>query len=138
MKAADPISKSVGLRIGALHWNDEAFDPEASLAAVKAAYAGATAIEETAISSAEFNLINYPNPFNSETFIEYHMPYEGNVHLEVFNAIGRSVQILVDEFQEAGKYIVTFYASGLSSGMYFYRIIAGNNQQQKKMICFSR
>jgi hypothetical protein len=80
---------------------------------------------------------NFPNPFHSQTIIEYNLPHEGKVHLEVFNARGQSVRILVDEFQEAGKYKVTFNTSGLSSGMYFYRIIAGNKKQQKKMICFS-
>ena len=137
---ADLTSKSDGLRIGALHWNDEVFDSKESLTAVKNAYQGIyIGIDDHyVISESQFNLKNYPNPFNSETIIEYSLPFEGNVHLEVFNASGQSVQILVDEFQGAGKYRVTFNASGLSSGMYFYWIIAGNNQQQKKMIYFSR
>jgi len=81
-------------------------------------------------------LQNYPNPFSSETSIEYSLPIGRNVHLEVFNAMGQSVGILVDEFQGAGNYQVTFNASGLTSGMYYCRIIAGKNQLQTKMICF--
>lgn len=98
-----------------------------------------TGIEDKWITLAERFVLsqNFPNPFHSETIIEYNLPHEGKVHLEVFNARGRSVQVLVDEFQEAGKYRVTFKTSGLSSGMYFYRIIAGNKQQQKKMMYFS-
>ncbi len=97
-----------------------------------------TGIEDTWTTQSEgFALSqNFPNPFSSETIIEYSLPIEGKVHLEVFNASGQSVQILVDEFQRAGKYKVTFNTSGLSSGMYFYHIIAGNKRQQKKMIHF--
>lgn len=98
-----------------------------------------TGIEETWTTQSEGFVLsqNFPNPFSSETIIEYSLPVEGKVLLEVFNASGQSVRILVDEFQRAGKYKVTFNTSGLSSGMYFYRIIAGNKQQQKKMIRYS-
>ncbi len=97
-----------------------------------------TGIEDTWTTQSEGFVLsqNFPNPFSSETIIEYSLPIEGKVHLEVFNASGQSVQILVDEFQRAGKYKVTFNTSGLSSGMYFYHIIAGNKRQKKKMIHF--
>jgi hypothetical protein len=99
-----------------------------------------TGIEDTWTTQSERFILsqNFPNPFSSETSIEYSLPIEGKVLLEVFNARGQSVRIPVDEFQRAGKYKVTFNTSGLSSGMYYYRLIAGSKQLQKKMICFSR
>jgi hypothetical protein len=134
----DLPSKSDGLRIGALHWEDEAFDREASLAAVKEAYATATVIENRAIPLSRFDLTNYPNPFSRVTTISYSLAEAGHVHLEVFNALGQSIQILVDHFQQAGRYDIPFHATGLPDGLYFCRISSGKNQGQKKMICLNR
>jgi len=77
---------------------------------------------------------NYPNPFYQETTIVYNLDFEGRVILEVFNATGQLVQTLVDGFQGAGDHRVSFHTSGLPEGMYSYRIRAGNNQSQNKMI----
>jgi hypothetical protein len=125
-------------RLDALHWNDEAFDRQASLSAVKKTYAVATAVEEATFSTSDLHLKNYPNPFNSETIIEYSLPFDGNVKLEIYNAIGESVQTLVDEFQGVGNYKVMFNPPELSSGIFFYRIIAGNHTQLGKMIYLNR
>ena len=81
---------------------------------------------------------NYPNPFNRETIIAYNLPDVGHVHLEVLNVTGKSVQILVDEIQAAGNHSISFDASRLPGGMYYYRIIAGDTQLQKKMIYLNR
>ena len=82
---------------------------------------------------------NYPNPFNPTTQIQFAIPEAGNVTLKIYNNLGQLVKTLVDENMSAGYHFVTWDAtenSGniLSSGVYFYRIIAGNFVQVKKMI----
>lgn len=77
---------------------------------------------------------NYPNPFNPSTNIEFTIPNSSNVTITVFNILGQNVATLIDEKMNAGKHAVTFNASGLSSGMYFYRIEAGNFVQAQKML----
>jgi hypothetical protein len=87
-------------------------------------------------------LQNYPNPFNPTTTIEYQLPGVGtrfNVSLKVYDVIGREVVNLVNEQQEPGYYQKTFDARKFASGMYVYRLIATdeqNNQHvfQKKMV----
>jgi len=83
----------------------------------------------------EFSLSqNYPNPFNPTTNIKFGLPTSGNVKLVVFDVLGREVTTLVNEFKTSGIYTVDFDASMLSSGVYFYRIDAGNFTQTKKML----
>jgi hypothetical protein len=78
---------------------------------------------------------NYPNPFNPSTNINYSLPKMAKVKLEIYNSIGVLVSVLVDEEQSAGRHAIAFNASQISSGMYFYRLIAnGNIIQTKKMI----
>ena len=77
---------------------------------------------------------NYPNPFNPTSTIAYALPRAGNVKLTVYDALGREVQVLVDEFKTAGTYNVTFDGSSLASGLYIYRISAGSFTDVKKMI----
>jgi hypothetical protein len=71
---------------------------------------------------------NYPNPFNPSTRINYKIPFDANVLIEVFNVLGAKVVRLVNEFKEAGYYCVEFNASGynmaISSGVYYYKITA--------------
>ena len=76
---------------------------------------------------------NYPNPFNPTTTINYSVPENGIVSLEVFNIIGQKVATLVNENQPAGNYSAKFDASRLSSGMYLYRIITNNFVKTMKM-----
>jgi len=75
---------------------------------------------------------NYPNPFNPSTTIQYDLPKSGMVRLSVYDVLGREVRILVDEYQDVGRYTVRFDASNLSSGVYFYRLIAGEFVAVKK------
>ncbi|MBK9228821.1 MAG: T9SS type A sorting domain-containing protein [Ignavibacteria bacterium] len=63
---------------------------------------------------------NYPNPFNPVTNIEYDLPVDGNIELKIYDITGRLIKTLVNEFKTAGSYIVSFNASDLSSGVYFY------------------
>ncbi len=77
---------------------------------------------------------NYPNPFNPTTVIRYQLPTASWVRLEVFDVLGKQVASLVNSAQAAGDYSVTFNASNLASGVYFYRLQAGSFVQTKKML----
>ncbi len=70
---------------------------------------------------------NYPNPFNPATVLEYGLPVQGAVRLEVFNTLGQRVALLVDAEVNAGYHRVEFTAEGLASGIYFYRLSVNNN-----------
>lgn len=77
---------------------------------------------------------NYPNPFNPSTIISYQISAISKVSLKVYDVFGSEVATLVNKVQPAGNYNINFDASRLSSGVYFYRIIAGDFIQTKKMI----
>jgi len=78
---------------------------------------------------------NYPNPFNPSTKIQYILPAEGNVVLKIYNILGKEVKTLIaNEYRTAGSHTVTFDAHDLPSGVYFYRLQAGNFISVKKMI----
>ena len=77
---------------------------------------------------------NYPNPFNPVTNIKFRIAEQGFVSLKVYDILGNEVATLVDEEKPAGNYGVVFDGSSLSSGVYFYQIIAGDFIQSKKMI----
>jgi hypothetical protein len=77
---------------------------------------------------------NYPNPFNPVTNINYDIPKDCFVTLKIYDVSGREVKTLVNEFVHAGSYIAGFNAGNLSSGIYFYKIIAGNFVQTKRMV----
>jgi photosystem II stability/assembly factor-like uncharacterized protein len=103
-------------------------------------------VKENKNVPAEFGLSqNYPNPFNPTTSIKYQLPGVGTqpstrmagkyfVSLRVYDMLGRSVATLVNEQKPSGIYSVQWNAEGLSSGIYFYRIQAGNFSETKKLI----
>uniref|UniRef100_A0A832G864 ScyD/ScyE family protein n=1 Tax=Ignavibacterium album TaxID=591197 RepID=A0A832G864_9BACT len=77
---------------------------------------------------------NYPNPFNPSTSIQYRLSSLSNVSLKIYDILGNEVATLVNEEKPAGVYEVNFNASGLSSGIYFYKLQAGSFMDTKKMI----
>ncbi len=96
----------------------------------------ATGVEgESQVLPTEFMLMqNYPNPFNPATSISYALPKSEKVTLKVYDILGSEVATLVNEMQPAGNHVINFDARRLSSGVYFYRIQAGNFTQVKKMV----
>ena len=77
---------------------------------------------------------NYPNPFNPSTVISYSVPSASNVKLSIYNTLGQTVKVLESGFKPAGNYSATFNTTGLPSGVYFYKLEAGQFSQIKKMI----
>ncbi len=113
---------------------------EYSLAAAKvqAQYlVGNSSVLETDDSRGKMRFVlaqNYPNPFNPVTTIKYTLPEKSHVTLNVYNTLGEKVAVLVNGVLNAGEHKAVFDASHLASGVYFYRIEAGNNFAIKKMI----
>jgi Secretion system C-terminal sorting domain len=96
---------------------------------------GITYIDEKNSVPSSFSLFqNYPNPFNPTTVINYQLSVNSEVTLKVYDVLGRLVNTLIEERQTVGVHSVTFNASSLSSGVYFYRLIAGSSVESKKMI----
>ena len=78
---------------------------------------------------------NYPNPFNPQTTIRYALPEQAAVTMTIYDATGRRVaQLLQEHTQTAGRHEVTFDAAALPSGVYFYRLVAGDFNEVKQMI----
>ncbi|MFA6467815.1 MAG: T9SS type A sorting domain-containing protein [Bacteroidota bacterium] len=77
---------------------------------------------------------NFPNPFNPSTQLQYTVAKEGHVTLKVYDLLGREVAALVNEVKQAGRYSTQWNATGLSSGVYLYKIESGSFVATKKMI----
>ena len=98
---------------------------------------GVNSVEEvvTDLIPTGFELFqNYPNPFNPSTTISWQSPTSSHQTLKIYDLLGNEVATLVDEFLPTGTYKVNFDASGLSSGIYFYKLQAGTILQTRKMI----
>ncbi|MEM8484023.1 MAG: T9SS type A sorting domain-containing protein [Bacteroidota bacterium] len=92
------------------------------------------AIDDEVLADNRFELAtNFPNPFQSQTTIPYTLPTASAVKLVVYNVLGQEVQTLIDQFQPAGNYSVTFQADSLPSGLYLYTLEAGSNRQTRRM-----
>jgi len=102
---------------------------------IVARFSSTTAIQKDHIP-VEFKLAqNYPNPFNPSTTIRVDLPVDmKNVKLSVFNSVGEEVSELVNGSMSAGVHMIEFNAKNLPSGIYFYRIEAGENIHLRKMI----
>ncbi len=77
---------------------------------------------------------NFPNPYNSTTIITYSLPIKSSAIIKIYNSLGAEVEVLLNEKKEAGKHRIDFNASDLPSGIYFYRLQAGNFIETKKMV----
>ncbi len=77
---------------------------------------------------------NYPNPFNPTTTIKFRVPCSGFVSLKVYDVLGREVKTLVNDYREAGVHTVQFTGDNFASGVYFYRLHAGNFSETKKLV----
>src|SRR4030095_1026330 len=97
---------------------------------------GLTAIEPTGtvIPQDYFINQNYPNPFNPSTKIKFGLPENNNVKLTVYDVLGKEVSLLVNEFRQSGTYEIDFDGTNLPSGLYFYKLEAGEFTQTKKML----
>jgi hypothetical protein len=76
---------------------------------------------------------NYPNPFNPSTTINFHLPQDGFITLKLYDILGKEVTTLAEGYKNRGRYSVSFDASNLASGMYIYRLQAGDFVSSKKM-----
>ena len=93
-----------------------------------------TNIEDVDDTIKGFELLqNYPNPFNPSTSISYILPKDSFVTLEIFNSLGQRVEQLVSTQQSAGKYVIKFDGSNMSSGTYFYKLTTPSFSETKKM-----
>jgi hypothetical protein len=77
---------------------------------------------------------NFPNPFNPNTIIDYSVPKEGKISLEVFDVSGRMISTLVNEVKLAGNYKYDFNAGSLATGVYFYKLTGDGFTGTRKMI----
>ena len=94
-----------------------------------------TSVAQNEAAPVSFELAqNYPNPFNPATTINFTLSKGVNASLKVYNLLGQEVATLVNGFTEAGPHNVTFNASKLASGMYLYKLQAGNLTETKKMV----
>jgi hypothetical protein len=90
--------------------------------------------DQSGLPPASFNLYqNFPNPFNPVTTIKYQVSNTSPVLIKVFDIIGREVSVLVNEVKEPGTYQVSFDSKNLASGIYFYKMVAGDFTSVKKM-----
>ncbi len=106
---------------GADEWRVDGFSPD-------------NTVESTTELPMKYSLAqNYPNPFNAHSVIEYALPVGSKVELSVYNLLGQKVITLVNGYQEAGYHSINWDASHYSSGIYFYKLIAGDYVSTKTM-----
>lgn len=77
---------------------------------------------------------NYPNPFNPTTEIGFSLPEASHTTLDIYNIMGQTVATLIDEYRQAGNHEVTWNANGIASGVYLYRLTAGEFTDTKRML----
>ncbi|MBC8489834.1 MAG: T9SS type A sorting domain-containing protein, partial [Bacteroidetes bacterium] len=117
------------------YWKIEAIDTDSLLTSseVFSFVVGTLSIDDLQGIPTEYSLSqNYPNPFNPTTTISYQLPRSSFVKLTIYDISGRSIQTLIDEKKNAGYYTVEWNAKNVCSGVYFYRIEAGNFVAGKK------
>ena len=123
--------------IYSIHFIDASFGwaVGASGEILKTTTGGITSIHRETSIITSFNLSqNYPNPFNPTTTIKYSVIKESFVTIKIYNVLGKEINTLVNEKKSAGNYSVNFNGSNLPSGIYFYRMKAGNFVSTKKFV----
>jgi len=95
--------------------------------------------EPTALDEVPLPLVygldqNFPNPFNPKTCIRYALPEATHVRLRIYDARGRALRVLIDEEKAAGWHDLELRAEGMASGVYFYRIDAGDFNSTRKLV----
>lgn len=93
----------------------------------------ATGIENNEIPVKFYLSQNFPNPFNPVTKISYGVAKSANVSIKIYNLLGKEMVTLVNEYQQAGNYFVNFNSANLATGVYFYKIKAGDFTETRKM-----
>lgn len=112
-------------------------EPSFDYAFITYGYDRQTGTEENhvVVLPGDFQLMgNYPNPFNSSTTIRYSVPYQSEVRIEIYDILGRKIETLEQGQKEAGVYRVVWNASGIPSGIYFYRLRAGESARTGRML----
>jgi hypothetical protein len=114
-------------------WSDDPFGAAEEI--IFKRFMSPTSVDNEINLPQEFRLEqNYPNPLNPNTKIKYSIPELSFVTLKVYDVLGNDIETLVSEEKQTGTYEITWYAENLPSGIYFYRIQAGNFIETKKMI----
>jgi cytochrome c len=123
-----------------LEWGTGSFSPSQDGKLIRIEYHGEVDTVINSLKNAKNHTVSfqlqqaYPNPFNPQTIIKYHIGSESNVTLTVFDITGKMVAKLVDKKQASGDYSVLFNGSSLTSGIYFYRLNAGEFSEVKRML----
>jgi len=116
------------------YWDDN-FVYVNMLDGIQRIYLGTTNIREDNSLPFEYSHAqNYPNPFNAATTISYTLPHPANVTLDIYNILGRKVKTLYDGNQPAGSHSLIWNADGFASGVYFYKLTAGEYKHAQKMM----
>jgi len=99
-------------------------------------YGSLNSVEETNIIYPKYFKLeqNFPNPFNPETTIKFEIIKRGWVNMKIFDILGREIKTLINEIKYPGNYTVRWNATGMPSGVYFYRLMAETGVLQKKMV----
>ncbi len=133
--------KSISIVLGSLGVTGQTYNGTIYLDNIRVKYPEPLGIKNIQKIPSGYSLLqNYPNPFNPSTKIQYSLASKENVTLKIFDIIGNEIQKLVDEDQHPGVYEIEFNANKiavnkeLSSGIYFYQLIAGNFLETKKMV----
>ena len=135
-----------GLPLGDLNWYPDAkalWEENQDMIEAHILALNETQISITGVESINLNIPtsyslsqNYPNPFNTTTLIKFDVPQSDLVTLKVYDLLGQEVATLVNEEVDAGYHQVTFNASDLTTGIYFYTVNAGGFTMSKKMILY--
>lgn len=120
----------------AIAYGEQESEMLAALANAQQLYDTLTSVDnnENQILSDFYLNQNYPNPFNPNTIISWNVPFNIYQTLKVYDVLGNEVASLVNEYRTAGSYSINFNASNLSSGVYYYKLTAGDFSETKKMI----